>query len=170
MKYIASIFTLTLFLFSQVYSQNTYEAKLPNLEPYTGTWAGSNDADSLVVMLESKEKYFEPLDITIDQLVGKFSLFKNGKLITKNFDSTEYTLTVGSLRRDSKNKISYLSFIFSDLEKNKHGHLKLTFTDSTYRVINWQLRVPPGLYLKETTPDDFREFSVPKEITMRKIE
>lgn len=160
---------LALNLMSAIQAQEIDTTKFPELDPYVGTWVGSEGRDSLVITIEKVREYFEPLDIYTDRLVGKHYFYRNGNLISDNFNTSDFTLINGSFQINEITGKSYLDFRFKDLRRNKRGDLKLFFVDESKKVVEWKLGNTPGIRVKQLLPKNFNKFSVPKYMTLRKI-
>lgn len=154
-------------LFSECQAQN-FKGRLPNYNPYVGTWAGSNGQDSLVIKLKKEKFYFESLNMYLNRLIGKYYHYRNGKLISNNFETQKNTLLHGTLSNLSTGE-SYLDFTFIDLNKNKKGHLLLIFINDSQDTVRWKLLNKERIFVAEQKPKDWTEFSVPKRMILYKI-
>jgi hypothetical protein len=67
------ILAITFFLCTNITAQNLVNSTVPDHAPYAGTWIGVEGNDSLIVLLELKDLYFEPYKKSFKVLYGTYS-------------------------------------------------------------------------------------------------
>lgn len=151
-------------LLAQDINPNDY----PDYEPYVGTWVGKKGRDSLVVSLKVEKKYMDSVNVEVQMMFGKFTHFSNGEMTNNNFDSQEFTLRQGILNHLPSGQ-PFLRFSFTDLNYQKRGRILLIFRDPNQKIVSWKLSETEGVRIKDQLPKNFNKFSLPKQITLRKI-
>jgi hypothetical protein len=167
---LTALLICSLFLFQKGCSQALNSIKIPDMSPYTGTWVGTQDGDSLIVEFELKDYFVTPLNRNIQVLYGNYEFITDVEVEKRGKNEIEYPLQVGLVNDNGPRK--FIGITFRDKELGKTGQLKLYVDEKNDDKLEWRLSYGEGIYINATKAEieARKKFSVPTEMTLYRRE
>lgn len=150
--------------FAVIAQQNFHS---PNLDKFVGTWTYSKDVKEFEIVLKVVTEKIINQTNTLDVLEG-FHIYKaNGKTIDDSKERNEASLTAGNVQDRVDPNI--VIFVFFDKQKQKSGHVKITFIPGRPNKLRWILINTEGpKFQRKGEPAFDKTFTVPEYITLEK--
>lgn len=139
------------------------------LRPFTGTWIGIHNQDTLTVNLKVSEVFIKGFNKNITVLVGSHSFSGNSLLQS---DDIEESTSILSGVIDSKENLNLLNALFDDPIKSSRSTLILELSENNMNEMEWTLipREQFTIGLSEEEITRRRGYSVPEKITLSRVD
>jgi len=168
MKRLNVVLLLTVLLSVTANSQALNDMDKIDLSMFVGTWIGVNAGDTLLLKLEVIPVYYKEYDKTLNFIFGDYKYLSETKVETNKPEQEKYSLKQGFI--EDNNGIQYLRLTFKDQVIDKMAILLLTPTQNN-KELKWSLHNEEKIFFntEQDEIDNWRKFSVPENMTLRKV-
>lgn len=162
---IITLFTVTFCLKAQEQFVKGKHYTDADLNKFAGRWVGKDGSTTFEIVLKNEKTFIKGADIYMDMIRGKYTLSKDGKIISRTSNDT--TINTGHFI-DKGKSLTAITLYFTDLDrKSKHCIATFELVDNDRNKGKWILKNTEHIVVGNDYFDP--TFSVPTTMTLTRV-